>query len=102
MNGSPWVVHISASPPMAFGWAVVYWQTEAKPSVVLDGYGSVASDELTDMILRAETLYHRVIGPSSDEFVFTVWAFETLEDMFRTCGPHLYATTGVIPDWSYH
>lgn len=103
---SPWVVHISTRPPIAAevwanGWAVVFWETERPPTPVLDGYGDVASDELTDMILAVETLYHRVIGPTNDEFVYTVWGFDTPEEMFRTCGTRLLMTDGLVSDWSY-
>lgn len=104
---SSWVVHVSARPPIAAnawadGWAILFWETSDPPEVVLEGSGEArATQELTDMVLRAEDLYHRMIGPSSDEFVFTVWGFETMEEMYRWCGDHLMATNGLIPDWSY-
>ena len=97
-----WVVHISARYPMGpHGTAVAFWQTSRPTQPVLDGYGERASDELSEMVVAVTDLYHEQIGPACDDFVYTVWAFDDLTEMFHTCGPHLLETDGVVADWAY-
>jgi hypothetical protein len=52
---------------------------------------------LADMV----RLYHILIGPaySINDFTYTIFLVDDLEELFHLCGPRLLATDGVVADY---
>jgi hypothetical protein len=92
-----WLVHLAATYPNgSVGWVVHYWTASEPIQAIL--VGPNADPILEEMLATTKALYHRHIGPAyaDDDFVFTIWPFETPAEMFFAAGERLLATDGVV------
>lgn len=94
------LVILSATYPGGpIGWVLDYLVVSDSPEEFLGGrFPSVMLDYA---ITHAQALYHEQVGPaySLDDFTYTIWVFETPEEMFYACGVRMLATDGVVPDY---
>lgn len=93
------LVHLGARyPDGGVGWVVDYVVYGEPLDVLLNDHFFGALDEIIDQAINR---YHREIGPaySIDDFVFTIWPFESPEEMFWAAGERMLATDGRVDDF---
>jgi hypothetical protein len=87
-------------PGGALGWVLDYLVVDDSPEEFLGGrFPSVMLDYA---ITHAQALYHAQVGPAYalDDFTYTIWVFETPEEMFHACGVRMLETDGVVADFA--